>query len=305
MNFTLQQLIIFRELCATKSVTKTSEKLHLTQPAISIQLKNLQSQFDQPIFETIGKKIHITSFGSLLSSKIESIIKELEDVQMMTQTTTGELQGQLKIAVVSTGKYVMPYFLSDFLGEHSGIELQMEVSNKQQVIERLKNNEVDFALVSILPEKLNLTKLDLVENKLYMIGRHQAQKKNKFKTMKLSDCHPLIYREPGSGTRQTMEKFIERKKIQPIKAIELTSNEAVKQAILAGMGYSIMPLIGLRNELKNKELEIITIPGLPIKTTWQLVWLEEKKMNPVAKAYLQFVSENKTKIVKNHFHDMP
>jgi DNA-binding transcriptional LysR family regulator len=305
MNFTLQQLIIFRELCATKSVTKTSEKLHLTQPAISIQLKNLQSQFDQPIFETIGKKIHITSFGVMLNYKIESIIKELEDVQLMTQTMTGELQGQLKIAVVSTGKYVMPYFLSDFLGEHSGIELQMEVSNKQQVIERLKNNEVDFALVSILPEKLNLTKLDLVENKLYMIGRQLGQKKNKSKSIKLNDCHPLIYREPGSGTRQTMEKFIERKKIQPIKAIELTSNEAVKQAILAGMGYSIMPLIGLRNELKNKELEILPIPGLPIKTTWQLVWLKEKKITSVAKAYLQFVSENKTKIVNKHFNDMP
>ncbi len=301
MNFTIQQLNIFRTLCNTKSVTKTSEKLHLTQPAISIQLKNLQSQFDQPIFETIGKKIHITPFGVMLNNKIESIIKELEDVQFLTQTTTGELQGQLKIAVVSTGKYVMPYFLSDFLGEHSNIELQMEVSNKQQVIERLKNNEVDFALVSILPEKLNLTKLDLVENKLYMIGRHQEQKKNRAKTIKLSDCHPLIYREPGSGTRQTMEKFIERKKIQPIKAIELTSNEAVKQAILAGMGYSIMPLIGLRNELKNKELEIIPIPGLPIKTTWQLVWLKEKKKSSVAQAYLEFLKAKKNSIVERFF----
>lgn len=301
MNFTLQQLNIFRMLCDTKSVTKTSEKLHLTQPAISIQLKNLQSQFDQPIFETIGKKIHITPFGVMLNNKIESIIKELEDVQLLTQTTHGELQGQLKIAVVSTGKYVMPYFLSDFLGEHSNIELQMEVSNKQQVIERLKNNEVDFALVSILPEKLNLTKLDLVENKLYMIGRHQGQKKNRTKTIKLSDCHPLIYREPGSGTRQTMEKFIERKKIQPIKAIELTSNEAVKQAILAGMGYSIMPLIGLRNELKNKELEIIPIPGLPIKTTWQLVWLKEKKNSSVAQAYLEFLKAKKNSIVERFF----
>jgi DNA-binding transcriptional LysR family regulator len=301
MNFTIQQLIIFRELCATKSVTKTSEKLHLTQPAISIQLKNLQSQFDQPIFETIGKKIHITSFGSLLSGKIESIIKELEDVQLMTQTMTGELQGQLKIAVVSTGKYVMPYFLSDFLREHSGIELQMEVSNKQLVLDRLKNNEVDFALVSILPEKMNLTKLDLVENKLFMVGPKTRGVKSKLKSLKLTDCHPLIYREPGSGTRQTMEKFIERKKIKPIKSIELTSNEAVKQAVIAGIGYSIMPLIGLRNELKNQELEIIAIPGLPIKTTWQLVWLEEKKTTPVAKAYLQFVSENKKNIVKNYF----
>lgn len=134
-----------------------------------------------------------------------------------------------------------------------------------------------------------------------MIGRHQEQKKNRAKTIKLSDCHPLIYREPGSGTRQTMEKFIERKKIQPIKAIELTSNEAVKQAILAGMGYSIMPLIGLRNELKNKELEIIPIPGLPIKTTWQLVWLKEKKNSSVAQAYLEFLKAKKNSIVERFF----
>ncbi len=301
MNFTIQQLLIFKTLCINKSVTLTSAHLHLTQPAVSIQLKNLQAQFDQPIFETIGKKIHITAFGELLHSKIESIIKDLEEIQSLTKTTRGELTGQLKIAVVSTGKYVMPYFLPKFLNSHANVDVQMEVSNKQQVIERLKNNEVDFALVSILPEKMQLSKIDIVENKLYMIGPKHGKKRTQNLPKNLGECQPLIYREKGSGTRQTMENFIEKKKTKLEKAIELTSNEAVKQAILAGMGYSIMPLIGLKNEIKNNQLQIINLPSLPIKTTWQLVWLKEKKLSLVAKEYLNFVKENKEEIVQQHF----
>jgi len=168
------------------------------------------------------------------------------------------------------------------------------------VIERLKRNEVDFALVSILPEKLNLKKIDLIENRLYMVGFPQKKTlRHALKTM--TSLSPLIYREPGSGTRQTMEKFIERKKIVPIKPIELTSNEAVKQALLAGMGYSIMPLIGLKNEILSKQLQIIPITGLPIKTTWQLVWLTDKKHGLAASEFQRYLRENKNNILKKYF----
>jgi DNA-binding transcriptional LysR family regulator len=203
------------------------------------------------------------------------------------------------MAVVSTGKYVMPYFLSEFLGQHPMVELKMDVSNKQQVKQSLKNNEIDFALVSIMPDDLHLNKIDLIDNKLYMVG--QSKKNQNERPKKISDCSPLIYREKGSGTRQTMEKFIERKKIQPIKPIELTSNEAVKQAILSGMGYSIMPIIGIKNELNNGQLEIISIPGLPIRTVWRLVWLSEKKLSVIAEQYLKHVKTKRNEIISKHF----
>jgi DNA-binding transcriptional LysR family regulator len=301
MNFTLQQLIIFNTLVQTNSVTKTAEKLHLTQPAVSIQLRNMQRLFDQPIFESIGKKIYITPFGEQINQNILSLIKEAENINQLTQSNKGVIQGLLKIAVVSTGKYVMPYFISDYLQENPLVELHMDVSNKQQVLENLKNNEVDFALISILPQNINLKKVDLIDNKLFMIGKVQDSKNKKATKPKLPECTPLIYREKGSGTRQTMEKFIERKKINPIKPIELTSNEAVKQALLAGMGYSIMPLIGLKNEIVNHQLEIIPISGLPIRTGWRLVWLSEKKNSHLAEHYLDYLRKNKNNILKKHF----
>jgi DNA-binding transcriptional LysR family regulator len=134
-----------------------------------------------------------------------------------------------------------------------------------------------------------------------MIGKGTNQKNKKTVPLKLGECTPLIYREKGSGTRQTMEKFIERKKIKPFKPIELTSNEAVKQALLADMGYSIMPLIGLKNEIVSHQLEIIPIPGLPIRTVWRLVWINEKVNSHLAEHYLEHLRKNKTKILENHF----
>lgn len=295
MNFSLQQLIIFHDLCQTKSVTQTAENLHLTQPAISIQLKNIQAQFDQPLFETVGKKIYITPWGRTVLQPIQRLIQEAEQIEQLTKHTTMGLSGPLKIAVVSTGKYVMPYFLTTFMKENPEVELQMDVSNKQQVLERLKKNEIDFALVSILPDHLSLKKLELLENKLQMVGAAYSQAKT------LEDCTPFIYRENGSGTRQSMEKYLSKRKMKLTKTMELTSNEAIKQAVIAGMGYSIMPVIGLKNELLNKQIKVIPLPGLPIKTTWKLVWRSEKKLSKIAQAYLDHLKRNKDEIQKMHF----
>jgi DNA-binding transcriptional LysR family regulator len=133
----------------------------------------------------------------------------------------------------------------------------MNKTNKSQVVESLENNEVDFSLVSILPGNLNIEKLELLQNKLYLVGNTEQKFKKSFYTKDIFKDLPLIYREKGSGIRQTMESFIERNKIPVLKKMELTSNEAVKQAVLAGLGYSIMPLIGIKNELHNDELQIV------------------------------------------------
>jgi DNA-binding transcriptional LysR family regulator len=204
--------------------------------------------------------------------------------------------------VVSTGKYVMPYFLSDFLSKNSGVQLQMDVTNKFKVVESLEKNEVDFALVSLLPNHLNIEKLDLMENKLHWIGKKQPEKSIlKEKEQGLSQL-PIIFREKGSGTRQVMEQFIEQHGVRILKQLELTSNEAVKQAILAGLGYSLMPIIGIKNELIQKDLQIIPMPNTPITTNWSLVWLKDKKLSPVSKAYIKFLEQEKSKIVSDIFN---
>jgi DNA-binding transcriptional LysR family regulator len=302
MHYTLNQLQVFLKIAETGSVTKASEELHLTQPAVSIQLKNLQDHFDMPLTEVIGRKIYITEFGKKISAAAENIINLVKAIENISLAHKGHLAGKMKISVVSTGKYVMPYFLSDFLKMHEGVDLMMDVTNKSKVLESLENNTVDFALVSILPNNLNIEKIDLLQNKLYLVGNMELKFPKQLSTKKMFEKLPLIFREMGSGTRQTMERFIEQSHISPHKKMELTSNEAVKQAVIAGLGYSIMPLIGIRNELSSGELKIIPVKGLPIKTTWSLIWVKGKKHSPACIALLNYLKSERIKIVQEKFN---
>jgi DNA-binding transcriptional LysR family regulator len=223
------------------------------------------------------------------------------DINYKSSAYKGQLTGRLKIAVVSTGKYVMPFFLSDFVQQHAGIELMMDVTNKNKVLESLENNEVDFALVSILPNTTNFEKLDLLQNKLFLVGSSETILKKSTNIKEMFKDLPLIFREKGSGTRETMELFLERNKIAVLKKMELTSNEAVKQSLLAGLGYSIMPLIGIKYELQNNKLQIIPVKGLPIKSNWSLIWLKDKRPSPVATAFLAYIKKEKSRIVEDKF----
>ncbi len=301
MNYTLNQLQIFLKIVQTQSVTKAAEELHLSQPAVSIQLRNFQEQFDIPLTEVVGRKIYITEFGREIAEAAENIINQVYAINYKTQAYKGQLTGRLKFSVVSTGKYVIPYFLSNFMQKHNGVELTIDVTNKDKVIESLENNEVDFSLVSIPPNSNKFEKLDLLQNKLFLVGSSEAEFKKTTTKKDLFKNLPIIFRENGSGTRQTMEKYFERNKISVLKKMELTSNEAVKQSLLAGLGYSIMPLIGIKYELQNNKLQIIPVNGLPIKTSWSLIWLKEKKLSPVAMAFLEDLKKEKEQIVEKNF----
>lgn len=301
MNYTLSQLQIFLKVTQLCSVTKAAEELHITQPAVSIQLNNFQKQFDIPLTEIVGRKLYVTDFGKEIAISAEEIINQVNAINFKTHAYSGQLTGKLKISVVSTGKYIMPYFLSDFINLNAGIELRMDVTNKSSVLESLERNEVDFSLVSILPSSINVEKIDLLQNKLFLVGKDQKVVNTKKRFTQIFEEMPIIYRESGSGTRQTMEAFIKSNNLPIRKKMQLTSNEAVKQALLAGMGYSFMPLIGIKNEINNKSLNIIDIKGTPIKTMWSLIWLKGKKHSPAAKAYLEYLEKNKDTIKKDKF----
>jgi DNA-binding transcriptional LysR family regulator len=302
MNYTLNQLRIFLKVVQLQSVTKASEELHLTQPAVSIQLKNFQDQFEISLTEIVGRKIYVTDYGREIAEAAEEIINQVNAINYKTLAYNGQLFGKIKISIVSTGKYVMPYFLTDFLRLHSGVELEMDVTNKNKVVKSLQNNEVDFALVSILPDKMQVDKIDLMQNKLFFVGNNEVESSNKKKDLdSIFNERPLIFRENGSGTRQAMERYIEKHSLKIDKKMELTSNEAVKQAILAGLGYSIMPLIGIRKEIQNNDLRIIPVKGMPIKTNWSLIWLKGKKHSPQALAYLEYLRKEKDEVIKKQF----
>ena len=301
MNYTLHQLRIFLKVAQNQSITRASEELHLTQPAVSIQLKNFQDQFPIALTEVVGRKLYLTEFGEEMARAAERILNEVHAINYRTLEYGGELAGKLKIAVVSTGKYVMPYFLSGFMEQHKGVDLVMDVTNKTRVVKNLERNEVDFALVSVLPRHFEVNKVELMENRLYLVGSSNAFFTRKKVNLEYLAKAPLIFRENGSATRMAMENYLAKHKIQVYKKMELTSNEAVKQAVVAGLGYSIMPLIGIKNELRNGDLHIYPLKGLPIKTTWNLAWIPSKRFSPVAQAFLDYLEQAKVKVMEDSF----
>jgi DNA-binding transcriptional LysR family regulator len=301
MQYTFHQLKIFTRIAQLGSITKAAEELHLSQPALSIQLRNFQDQFDIPLTEIVGKKLYLTDFGQEILAYAERILDQAGAMDDVVQSYKGQLTGKLKIAVVSTGKYVMPYLLTDFLNAHPAITLELDVTNKEKVIESLEQNSIDFALVSLVPGHLKTESIPIVRNTMYLIGAYESKKSQIELSINELQQLPWIFREQGSGTRQMMERFLSQRHITVQKMLELTSNEAVKQAIMANLGYSIMPLIGIKNELKNKQLMIVPVKGLPIHTTWRIIWLKGKKHSPVVKALLGYIKDNKQKILQEHF----
>lgn len=322
MNFTLNQLNIFCKVVEAKSITKAAEELHLTQPAVSIQLKNFQDQFDLPLIEVLNKKLYVTEFGYEIATAAQKILDEVHAINFKMHAHAGQITGKLKISSVSTGKYIAPYILTDFINNNLGVELILDVTNKNQVIRSLEKNEIDFALVSVMPDNPIVEGIELMENKLYLVGKHalnpdydqflsysQTQLKQlkshshspKSYSNEIFENLPLIFREYGSGTRHVMEKFLITHGITSIKKMELTSNEAVKQAVLAGLGYSIMPIIGIKNELENHQLQIIPTDGFPISSRWTLIWLKNKRLSPVSQAFLDYLTSNKNEIIEQNF----
>ena len=299
MNYTLHQLRIYLIITETLSITKTAEKLNLTQPAISIQLKNFQDQFDYPLIEIINKKIQVTGLGKEIAIAAESIITEIDNINYNSQNYKNKLAGHLKIAIVSTGKYIMPYFLGDYLKQNSGVDLTMDVTNYSKLLSSLLQYEIDFALISHDPDNIKFEKFDLIKNELFLVGNDVVN--TPLKGDKTLTDTPFIFREAGSRTRLVMENFISKNKIKIKKKIELTSNEAVKQAVIAGLGWSIMPIIGIRNEIESGLLKIIPMKGLPIQTTWRLIWLKEKKLSPIAESYLKYLEKEKDTIINRYF----
>ena len=301
MHYTLHQLQIFLQIVEKRSITKASEALFLTQPAVSIQLKKFQDQFPIPLTEVIGRQLYVTDFGKEIADVALRILEEVQVIDYKTNQYQGKLAGKLKLSIVSTGKYVMPYFLSGFLNQHTSVEFSMDVTNKKNVIHDLEENKVDFALVSVLPDHLDLDTLPLMKNELYLVGSSDREKNRKGKKELIFSEEPLLYREQGSATRNAMENFIQGKNLLANKKIELTSNEALKQAVIAGIGYSIMPMIGIRNAVEKGDISVIPYKGLPIQTQWNLIWLKKKKLSPAAIAFKEYLLKNKDHITSKYF----
>lgn len=302
MHYTLHQLQVFLKVAELGSVSKAAEVLHLTQPAVSMQLRKLQEQFALPLTEMVGRQLFLTDFGREIAAAALPILEQVHAINYKTLAYQGQLTGKLRIMSVSTGKYLMPYLLSDFLYRHSGIELQYQVTNKQQVVEALERNQVDLALVSLVPSHLALEKMTLLTNELRLVASPILLQRARTRHWEeLLQRQPLLFREAGSGTRQLMEEWLDARGWSQPHRFELASNEAVKQAVLAGLGCSVMPLLGIKGELQRGEMEVIEAPGLPLLSEWSLVYARGKRLLPAATAFLAYLHREQEAIRQRWF----
>ncbi len=290
MKYTLHQLEIFVRLSRTLSVTQAAEELNLSQPAVSIQLKNFQAHFPLPLTEIVHKRLYLTDFGRSVAQKAEEVLRSTQGVNQCLAVYQGEISGTLRLSTVSTGKYLAPYLLAPFAKAHPSVDISLSVSNKAHVMAQLAANEIDLALISIKPE-MWLAEFPVMDNEFVLVGATPPVSGEVWSPDRLASVS-LLFREPGSATRQMMERYIQQHGINVKMRMELSSNEAIKQSILAGLGYSIMPKVSVLADLEQRNLFIQPVRGLPIRSYWSFVWPEGKKPNPQAQEFLDSVKAN-------------
>lgn len=296
MNYTIHQLLIFCKVVECKSITRAAEELNMTQPAVSIQLKKFQEQFNLPLYEMHGKKLIITDMGKEVYESILEITEKLQLLEYKAKTTGRQITGKLKIASASTGIYVVPYFLSDYLKKYPQIDLKLDFTNRTNAIKSLLDRTSELAVVSLLPTSFAVNEEILIRNELVMVVKNGIDEKNL----------PMIFREKGSATRMLMEKYFLHQKyhLDARHKIELSSNEAVKQAVLAGLGISIVPLMSIKREIENGLVKIIPGEGLPIITHWRVIWLKNKKLSPAASAFVDLIKNTKNQPDSYHLQEL-
>lgn len=289
MSFTLHQLDVFAEVAKQKSMTKASEKLFMSQPAVSIQVKKLQDHFGINLFEVIGKELFLTEAGKELYYAQKSIKKELNNLEMTLSEMKGMLKGTLNIAVVSTAKYFMPYILGAYRSKYENIRISLKVTDRNEVKDLLRNNLCDLAVFSELPDELDLESVDFLSNQLMMASSpHHPLAKQKDIDFKILGKYAFLIREPGSGTRLVMQRLFDQYNISPNIVMELGTNEAVKQAIMAGIGISLISKYSLTLEQELGKISVLDVKDLPYKNNWKMVYPKGKRLSPAAQNFIEF-----------------
>jgi len=286
---TLNQLRVFTVIAEQGGITAAAKKLFMTQPAVSIQLKQLENYYEIALVEIIGKKVYLTHAGQSLYQTAKAIMQSLDNIKSEFAELNGGLTGRLNIAVVSTGAYFLTDYLGEFHKKYPTVEPQLKVANRQLILERLKNNEDDLVILSQLPEDVDVISYPILHDQLVMIAAntHPLTKEKNIMLTQLQN-EPFLIREKGSGTRMAMEKFFKDNLINPLITMELGSNTAIKKAVSANFGLSIVSKASIEDELALKKLSILDINKFPIKHNWYAVHLKGKILSPVAQNFLSF-----------------
>ena len=292
---TLHQLKVFEAAARHGSFTRAAEELFLTQPTVSMQIKQLTKSVGLPLFEQVGKKLYLTQAGKELFVTCRQIFENIAQFEMKIADLKGLKQGQLRLAVITTAKYIIPRLLGPFCQLYPGIDISLQVTNHEYILERMTNNLDDLYIMSQIPEHPDVNFEPLLENPLVVFAplNHPLSREKNIPIERLGE-EPFIMREPGSGTRQAVQNLFEEYGVKVKVKLELGSNEAIKQAIVGGLGISVLSRHTILSDAC--EYSILDVEHFPIKRTWYVVYPAGKQLSIVARTYYEYLLEAAQKI---------
>jgi len=293
MKFTLHQIHIFKEVAHRGSITRAAEALFMTQPAVSIQMKQLQKAVGIPLIDIVGRQLQLTDAGKEFLELCNSFTERLNHFDSRISQLKGGLRGKLTISAASTAKYFLPYHLGRFQKKYDQIDISLKVTNRNEVLRNLESYEYDLAILSQIPDDPSITAVPFLENPLVIAAHRSHPLRHKtLKSLNELSGEPFIFREKGSGTRMVMERLLKRAGIQPKIPMELGTNEAVKQAIMAGIGISLISELSLIPERASGRIATIDIEDYPVESSWYYLYNKNRLVSPVTQNFISFLSES-------------
>lgn len=293
---TLHQLKVFEAAARHGSFTRAAEELFLTQPTVSMQIKQLTKSVGLPLFEQVGKRLYLTEAGRELFATCRQIFETIAQFEMKVADLKGLKQGQLRLAVITTAKYFIPRLLGPFCQLYPGIDISLQVTNHEGILERMTNNQDDLYIMSQVPDHLDVNCQQFLENPLVVLAprNHPLSGEKQISIERLAD-EPFIMREPGSGTRRAVQKLFDEHGVGVKVKLELGSNEAIKQAIAGGLGISVLSRHTLMPDVG--DLSILDVEHFPIKRNWYMVYPNGKQLSIVARTYCDYLLEAAKQVV--------
>ncbi|NMG43171.1 LysR family transcriptional regulator [Aromatoleum toluvorans] len=287
MNATFRQLRLFLALAEHGSVTAAAAACHVTQPTVSMQLRELAEAVGLPLYEQVGKRLHLTAAGEALAETARAMLDEWLALEQTIDAMKGLERGRLRVALVSTAKYFVPRLLGRFCADHPNIDISLEVLNRDGVAARLRENRDDLYIMSMPPENLDLERHAFLPNPLVVIAPEEHRLAGR--PLELGDlaAERFILRERGSGTRLACDAHFARNAFAPALRLELGSNEAIKQAVAGGLGLAVISRHALAARPADDQLSILDVAGFPLQSSWFTLHPRGKRLSPVAAVFLQ------------------
>ncbi|MEW6513034.1 MAG: LysR family transcriptional regulator [Pseudomonadota bacterium] len=289
-HVTLRQLKVFESVARHLSFSRAAEELHLTQPAVSMQVKQLEEQAGLPLTEMVGKKVYLTEAGEEVARHARRIAQQLREAGEALDAMKGVRGGRLSIGVISTAKYFAPRLLAEFRRRQPGVELDLRVNNRETVVRQLTDNEIDLAIMGQPPQEFTTVAEAFADHPLVIVAApdHPLAKKKQIAPALLGE-ETFVIREPGSGTRATMERFFADVGVTPKHVMEMVGNETIKQAVMAGLGLAFISAHTVTLECEVRRMVRLPVTGTPVMRRWFVVHRAEKELLPVAETFREFL----------------